>query len=213
MKEYLNEAIIQGPILSIIQNREGMAVEIETKVRGEVYRPRVEFYGKNIVAGLKVGDNITVFGYMQNHLRERENGKSGSVCTIVGEKIERTKRYLHEFFSKEDIPEERGGGADDRNEIVMIGDVMNIYVPDKDRAFAILKVCVKDDQHKGQCDFVMFERQAREAKKLSPGDKVAIAGYYSTKPPKNDPKKPGRSVICRDIYHIIKRAEVTEEDI
>ena len=203
MQEYLNEVAVRGSITGINKTAKETFINLVCKSADGVKNYPTAIFPKSYnVDGFKVGDNVSVFGYIQNHHIVRDNGKDGSKTAFIGEEIYRAKRALCDYFTEEDIPTpETGGYPDDKDEVIFIGDVVQIYTPkEKGKNFSIVKAACKDNVHKGQCDMVCFARLGAIAKKLKPGDKVVMVGYLTTENQTIKGQKITiQNIVCKDI--------------
>ncbi len=202
MQEYMNEATVRGNIASISRTARSVDVTIVTKTNGIKNYPCINFRKDFPIDDFKVGDNVTVFGYIQNHVTTRENGKMGSRVAFIGEEIFHAKRFLCDYFDDPALEDADGGFPEDRNEVVFIGDVVSLYAP-KDQEFAIIKAACNEKKHKGQCDMSCFARISALAKRVKADDKVAMVGYLSTKTTYvSGHRVTVMDIVCRDICKI-----------
>lgn len=199
MLDYTNEVILRGTIVSFNSTRQGTTVTIVAR-NGDVKNyPPVKFTPNIDLSEFKVADQVVIFGYAQNHSVQRSGGRKGSHTVVIGEEMYKAKRLLFDYFPDEDMPE-KGGFADDRNEVKFVGDVVSVYAPADKKDFAIVKAECKSEQHKGQCDMSCFAVISSIAKTLKPGDKVAMVGFVSTKSENVNGNVINLSnVVCKDI--------------
>ncbi len=199
MKDYTNEARVRGTIVGINRSAKETVVNLVCKSNGIRNYPMVCFPNSEMVDGYNVGDNIIVFGYVQNHIVKKDNGKNGSKVTFIGERIYPAVRLLADYFPMEELPSYEGGFADDRSEVVFIGDVVMLYAPEG-RDFAIVKAACKSKEHKGQCDMTCFARLSSMAREISVGDKIAAVGYFATENKTIEGQRTvAMNIICKDI--------------
>lgn len=206
MEEYENRVFLRGRIKTMFRHGKYSYADIEvndTSRRTGVGVFHVLFSNSEEIRGFISGDRVNLEGRLIDHslFIDGENENKGTGGMIIASHVEIANRLLHEYFTFETIPEVKGVYAEDRNDIYMIGDVESVEATKP--SFARVTIEVKGKKA-GKFTFIAFGIAMKTVKKCQPGDKIAIAGTYTSRDVGETERKKDRitlfSLVANDVY-------------
>ena len=171
---YINKVTLRGTIIRKYAKDNWMVMSIVTnpKTGGRDY-PSVFWYGeqvKEINRKFSMDDHVEITANIVTSKVHRSQ-------SIVGEKIEMTKRELEEKMGIKGI----GRLSSDENEVLLKGDLVKLYSPPASKnKCTIATLYQKVGRRTFYPQVVLFGDQKKEIEKFAEGTPVCVVGHVQT---------------------------------
>lgn len=199
MKKDINRVRLRGLIYGMSHNPQSSIITLAVDSRiGAGNYPKVFILDKNMIKGFSINDRVEVIGTAQQSQLKGDDGKYHSVTMITAQTIEPAKRRLLDYFKKEDIVGETGGNSSDKNELLFVGNLKDIYIVSD--SFKKISIETNDGETPKQVTISCFPETFAFLETASIGDRIAIVGEIQTnKRKKNGIEEFMQNVVCKDI--------------